>query len=473
MFRMLIVDDDLAHCQGIDHLSKQLIPDLDTVLCDDAPQALALLRAETFQILFVDIRMPILSGLDIIEQILPVQPDLQVIVYTAHSEFAYTKRAMQLGVRHYILKPIRIGELQQELTAVLEECRANEARRFRDYVSKTYYGTCAAEEPAVSGFPCQIALIDFEQSVLSSEHAVEDLRGLLQNDLAVILLNESQMAVAGTAIDEDRLIRSLDRWTRIGYVIVSCGEVAESGRLAPALKQASDLLAFRFYMKNRRVYHLDDTLPSGWLDGRQPEELAVIAEMVNDGRYEEAEQAVTQFFAGLQSSGQRSDLYIKYLLVDWLRQFQPPEDGGDVMAASVKQILASKNPEALCSLCCEAIRRVKQERSENSGRLVIDRAIEILKAECDRNISLGQLADRVYLSPSYLSYLFKKYTGETYIKFVTGLRMKKAKDLLLRTNLKVGEIGNRVGYANISYFCILFRDFYGMSPSQFRETQIR
>jgi len=79
----------------------------------------------------------------------------------------------------------------------------------------------------------------------------------------------------------------------------------------------------------------------------------------------------------------------------------------------------------------------------------------------------------VYLSPSYLSYLFKKNTGESYIKFFTGLRMKKAKELLLQTNLKVGEVGKQVGYANTSYFCMLFRDFYGMSPSQYRESQIK
>lgn len=474
MYRMLIVDDDLAHCQGIDHLTKQYIPELDTALCDDAPQALELLRTETFHILFVDIRMPILTGLDILEQILPVQPDLQVIVYTAHSEFEYTQRAMKLGVRHYILKPIRIAEFQQELLAVLEECRANEIRQFRDFVSKTYYGSCAAHQPPASGFPCQIALIDFEKGVLSGETAEAELQADLPAGLRLILLNESQLAVAGDAIDADWLVRGLDHFTHVGYVIVSCGRIPDADRLGTALKQASELLSFRFYMKNRHIYRLDETLSSSWLPERQPEDLAIVAEMVNSGKYEEAEKAILQAFETMQRSGNRSDLSIKYLVVDFLRQFQPPgEDGSDALEGSVRQILASKHLDALRDLCIETIRRAKQERSETSGRHVIDRAIDILKAECDQNISLGQLAQRVYLSPSYLSYLFKKHTGETYIKFFTELRMKKAKELLLQTNLKVGEIGKRVGYANISYFCILFRDFYGMSPSQYRETQIR
>ena len=473
MLRMLIVDDDFTHCQGINHLTKQYFPQLETAICDDAVQALALLKSKKFNILFVDINMPVLSGLDIVEQILPAQPDLQVIIYTAHSEFEYTKRAMYLGVRHYILKPIRIEEFQQELLSVIDECQEGHMSRFRDYISKTYYGTYTGVLSVPDGFPCELALIDFESSVLSESNPEKSLGQLLGNGTQVILLNECQMVVAAKQLDYLMLTNVLERWTDVGYVTVCCGQISDAKELSSTFKKVTDLLSFRFYMENRKIYDLKETFTAEWKGECRQEELGTVAQMVKCGKYEEAEQALVQFFALVQQSGQYSDLYVKYLIVDFLRQIQlPDENGTDSLETYVQQVFCSKNADTLCAWCCEMIYKVRQERNEMGGRQVIERAIDILRAECHKNISLSQLAERVYLSPSYLSYLFKKITGESYIKFFTGLRMKKARELLLQTTLKVGEIGKQVGYANTSYFCILFRDFYGISPSQYRETQI-
>ncbi len=474
MLRMLIVDDDFAHCQGIGQLSKQFSEELDTVLCDDPQRALELLRTQRFHILFIDIRMPILSGLDVIEQILPERPDLQVIVYTAHSEFTYTKRAMSLGVRHYILKPIRITEFQQELMAVISECRAQEVRRFREFVSKTYYGTYTVEAQMESCFPCQIVLVDFEQSVLSESNAEEELQQLLGNDLKIVLLNDCQLVAAGQEVDTHRLSSLLCSWRPVGYVMVDGGRLVSAAQLASALKNMTDLLSFRFYMENGHTYRLDDDFLSDRSGADKAEGLATAAELANCRKFEEAERNVVRFFTEIQRNGHDSDLYIKYLTANFLKQFWTAEDKGtESPDCLIKQVFSSKNIDTLCHLCCETLHRARQEHSEGSGRLVIDQAIEILEEECDKSLSLSQLAERVYLSPSHLSYLFKKYTGETFIKFFTELRMRKAKELLLQTTWKVGEIGRRVGYANTSYFCNLFRDVYGLSPSQYRETQIR
>lgn len=474
MLRMLIVDDDYIHCQGIDHLSRQYVPELETTLCDDSVRALELLKTQKFDILFVDINMPVLSGLDIVERILPEQPDLQVVVYTAHSEFEYTKRAMRLGVRHYILKPIRVEEFRSELELVIGECRERSADRFRDFVSKTYYGTSTGEPSGFDGFPCEMVLADFESSVLSASNPEESLPPLVGDAAQVILLNECQLIVAGQQLDTAALAQILAQWTDVGFVVVDCGSVTEAKQLPAVFKKVTDLLAFRFYMENQKVYCVNETFVSEWSDEQRHEDLTEAAELVNRGKFEEAERAIVRFFASVQQSGHYSDLYVKYLVVDFLRHLQLHDEDGEALPGTyVQQVFSSKNADTLCAWCCETVYRVEQERSEAGGRQVIDRAIEILRAECHKNISLSQLAERVYLSPSYLSYLFKKNTGESYIKFFTGLRMKKAKELLVQTNLKVGEIGKQVGYTNTSYFCILFRDFYGMSPSQYREAQIR
>jgi two-component system, response regulator YesN len=84
-------------------------------------------------------------------------------------------------------------------------------------------------------------------------------------------------------------------------------------------------------------------------------------------------------------------------------------------------------------------------------------------------ISAQQLADMVYLAPSYLSSLFKKETGQNLSKYIKQYRMEKARQMLEETNMKIVCISEKVGYPNVSYFCQSFREYCGVSPQKFRE----
>lgn len=83
-------------------------------------------------------------------------------------------------------------------------------------------------------------------------------------------------------------------------------------------------------------------------------------------------------------------------------------------------------------------------------------------------LGVEQLADMVYLAPSYLSTVFKKETGQNLSKFIKQYRMEKAKDMLENTNMKIVNISEACGYQNVSYFCQSFRECYGVSPQKFR-----
>ena len=86
------------------------------------------------------------------------------------------------------------------------------------------------------------------------------------------------------------------------------------------------------------------------------------------------------------------------------------------------------------------------------------------------DISLILIAEYVYLNPAYFSKLYKKATGESYVDYITRLRIKEAKRLLKESNIKIGDIGTRVGYPNTQYFCTLFKRIVGLSPVEYRET---
>ena len=84
------------------------------------------------------------------------------------------------------------------------------------------------------------------------------------------------------------------------------------------------------------------------------------------------------------------------------------------------------------------------------------------------DISLDYCADHVNLSPSLLSKVFKDIVGLNFIDYLTNIRLSKAKELLVHTDMKINEIAETIGYKN-SYFNRLFKKHEGYTPGQYRE----
>ena len=85
------------------------------------------------------------------------------------------------------------------------------------------------------------------------------------------------------------------------------------------------------------------------------------------------------------------------------------------------------------------------------------------------NISLAELSKRFFLNPNYLSQLFKDKTGITYSNFLIQTRIDKAKELLKKTDLKVYEVCESIGYTDTNYFSQLFKTYTGYSPNEYKK----
>lgn len=121
------------------------------------------------------------------------------------------------------------------------------------------------------------------------------------------------------------------------------------------------------------------------------------------------------------------------------------------------------------SPACEPAPAAQADDPVESNRLVIRRVLEIVENEYHRDLHLDAIAARVYLSPSYLSHLFKKETGESLVRHMTKLRLDKASYSLRHTTKRIADIGEEVGLPNLSYFCALFKHHYGCTPAKYRE----
>lgn len=106
--------------------------------------------------------------------------------------------------------------------------------------------------------------------------------------------------------------------------------------------------------------------------------------------------------------------------------------------------------------------------SDCLNRNLIKKAVTLMEEEYDR-VSLHYVADKVFITPAYLSSLFKSKMGITFIEHLTRIRISNAKKLLKQTHLKNYEVAERVGYQDSRYFSQIFKKKVGLSPSEFRD----
>ncbi|WNS43165.1 helix-turn-helix domain-containing protein [Paenibacillus sp. MMS20-IR301] len=105
----------------------------------------------------------------------------------------------------------------------------------------------------------------------------------------------------------------------------------------------------------------------------------------------------------------------------------------------------------------------------NSGRAVtsIESAKQYIETHLPDDLSLETVAARVFISPKYLSRLFKEEVGTTYTDYVTGRRMEQAKLLIENNNMTVEQVAETVGYGTTAYFIKRFKEMYGCTPGNY------
>lgn len=107
------------------------------------------------------------------------------------------------------------------------------------------------------------------------------------------------------------------------------------------------------------------------------------------------------------------------------------------------------------------------DQSELKNYLV-ERIVKFIEQNCAKPLTLDVLANEFYLSPGYLCRLFKQKVGINFIDYLNTVRIARAKHLLLTTNLRIYEVGNLCGYADLNYFTKVFKKATGVTPSYFR-----
>ncbi len=138
----------------------------------------------------------------------------------------------------------------------------------------------------------------------------------------------------------------------------------------------------------------------------------------------------------------------------------------------IQEIGKQKSIEELCIWIVKVLDRFTESVYENRNIKNVDiirKAREFIRANYKKKITLSDIGKAVYISPYYLSHIFKKETGSTILEYLTRVRIEEAKRLLENSTYNTTQIAFEVGYPDQSYFCKVFKKTEGISTTEYKE----
>ena len=205
-----------------------------------------------------------------------------------------------------------------------------------------------------------------------------------------------------------------------------------------------------------------------------------IFHFLRNGTLVEIDDLVSEYFSSLGEEAMESRLFCQYVLMEALISGMAFLDSMNVSREKAASILGElSDPVRFVDSVDKAkdyITRIlkvlieyRNQVSDKKYTEIIDKAREFIKAQYKNDeMSLQTVASYVNVSSNHFSAIFRKETGETFIDYLTKVRMDNAKDLLTCTSMKTSEIGFEVGYKDPHYFSYIFKKTIGMSPKEYR-----
>ena len=501
MYRILIVDDEKIERNGIRFLLQKLGAEFQISEAQNGKVALEILQKEEIDILLTDVKMPFMDGMELIERVRTLQLELAIVIFSGHNEFEYAKKAMQAGVYDYILKPVDPKEFENTMNRVLldldnakEEAviKTKGEEFFREHILYSVVNGASMEDIAAraDGLLTIEFLEKYKRMLLVecggeffckyNEKFLELVEKEYGQPCQYLNLNSQQSifmlleTVEGNFMAIAEKIREMT-WNTFHekcHIAIS-KEIDGFGDIASALEECELLMENRFYQNETYIYTADGSEENSLM--QQLDDDTLMKQMKQDIKMKDM-VALREHYERLceryRGKTQFSQVYIKFIFSNLLKEFYEvlPDRNETELDKEIDALYRASDFEQMLALVDKNIKKL-EEVFDNNPQLThreVDTVKKYIYEHYSEEISVEQLAELVFMAPSYLSFIFKKETGQNLSKFIKAYRMEKAKEMLEGTHNKIVAISNAVGYPNVSYFCQSFREYYGISPQKFR-----
>ena len=508
MYKIMIADDEGIVIDALKFIIEKSFGETCQVRSAKTGRSVIEL-AESFRpdIALMDIQMPGINGIEAMKEIRKTNKDIIFIVITAYDKFDYAREAVGLGVMEYVNKPIdrvKINRLLEQLataTPIVESgfiysvlFRQNyvrEVSQFKDLLGVTEDSGFmmvieydAQKETGTLSNTVDLSVQMYKNDVRLRETIKEFFPAVIGPQMAntVILFvpcarcpaeqeYEQRIQVIQKARQMARKLQDIvDARFRVGIGSVKSLEDAHTS-------YTEAVSSFQF--SSGSVAHAGDLpLSCGYEEDYPVETEKAIFECVQRGDVAGTVAESNRFFEWMSGKWQEDpqDVRLKALeYVLWAERISYRNGGRTYHFASrrdyLSAVLSAPTLEELRIWFLQKMRaaavNLTESREKNSAGL-IKQAQEYIRAHFARDLSLDNVSRQVNVSPYYFTKLFKEETGQTFVEYLTSIRMEKAKTLLNTTDKSMKEICTAVGYSDPNYFSRSFKKNTGETPTEYR-----
>lgn len=522
MYKVLIVDDEQNIRNGLSILidwNKLGFSEVDTA--EDGDEALEKIKEKKVHLIITDIRMPGMSGLQLIQKVKEINPAIRIVILSGYNEFAYAKEAMGYGVKEYILKPVVKNELIQLVQRIKDEIdeeikniintakknnlvrdkllldigngkyiTANEAISTSSYeiqLEATCYCIYIVEVEKIK----QIVEVNQVEAKLVLFYVRNIIEDLIQDNQIAYVYEEEDMRLGIIAFSEEantveRAIKHdlITAQTHIKEIFnqdicIACGSFVSSFQdIKHSKEQALYALRRKHLFSNRQlcIYNQgaleeNKNLNIDWDTSRL---LTAVEERDIDAIVNQVKYLINEMIDKEMEKPTMHALVVHNLLE--LRKLILKHNGDEHSLSINANIISNINKkedftlleEWLVKLCI----RVGQYISEVAKQAYPSSINEIKKYINEHffeELSLKSMASMFYMNSAYLGRLFKITTNQSFNDYLNKRRISEVKKLYASSNLKINEILHRAGYNSSDYFYRVFKKHEGLNFSEYCE----
>jgi two-component system, response regulator YesN len=533
MFKVLIVDDERLIREGIKNSiswSEHRISEVMTA--KDGLEALQMMETFMPDILFTDIKMPRMNGLELLKKVKKLNERIKIIILSGYDDFEYVQAALQDGALDYLRKTIDMDGLIKVIKKSIEEIEKDRAKIEKEqllanllemsmpllkhkYLNILISGPVNSENMLQKlkfiGIDfnfnnCSIAIIAIDnQIILRDSRSIEEwllikynLNKIIEDnisDQALVFENNFEQFVViyslnrCNALDNDndvinnfKIIKTeVNRTLNINVSIGISNKCQGVDHISDCYEQAVNVLDHRMFTGQGSIilasdvkknivsyYHLDS------------EQQRFLVSSLRAGEKEQALKLINDIFDNIMSMQNLSKNNLQGLCIEVLTIISRVLEEYDITLQSITGNnfidFEEINRYETCMDMKQWVVSIIEKAVDNiiNTKIVGTRKIvEKVKRYVDENycneITLGMAAEMVHISPNYFSSIFSTEVGQGFLEYITAKRIEKAKELLCKKGVKVHEVGNEVGYDNQYYFSRIFKKHTGMSPLEYKE----
>lgn len=489
---------------------------------ENGMEALELVEKLEPDLLLTDIRMPFLSGIALARAVREIRPAMHIAFLSGFDDFTYAQQAIQYNIISYMLKPISLEELKNELCSIRDKismryqeiaqgrtgqlrpsdflmplfCGANPPLAddaLEDYLHQQAVecGLLQADDTPPGYVVLATSITDRDGNPLTTRAHVHTVELVLQKYLhaascyigsrvlSLVMANDFDLSkYLHIAVSE--IVQSVERVMDAHCTIGISRTVPTLSDCHIAYREAIGVLAYPLDLGDDSARYVDDLESGSSIQSDYTDAAAQLESIIKSGSKDQIKTYIDSLFDDLLSS-HRSALETDLMMVQLLSALCRAA-GAIVDPATVDELwraspLTALSPSyrtledlrsKMTDFCLQVNDSISMQCRE-SGKLLCDQALSMIRSQYgDENLSLASLSEALHISPNYLSSLIRKHTGDTFVNLLTAQRLDAAKELLQCTSLKVREIAARCGYADQHYFSYCFKKRFDISPLALR-----